>query len=59
MTQAFDRAMWPMLADNLATRADKIAAIDQGRRTSYAALAARPGASPTGCARAASSPATG
>lgn len=43
MTQAFDRAMWPMLADNLATRADKIAAIDQGRSTSYAALAAEAG----------------
>ena len=43
MTQEFDRAMWPMLADNLATRADKIAAIDQTRSASYAALVAEAG----------------
>ena len=36
MTEDFDRAMWSMLADNLPARADKPAAVDQGRSASYA-----------------------
>lgn len=40
---SFDRAMWWMLADNLAQRGDKIAAIDRDRRISYAGLVAEAG----------------
>src|SRR5690606_6156189 len=43
MSDDFDRSMWRFLADNLPARADKIAAVDQGRAVSYAELAAEAG----------------
>lgn len=43
MPDDFDRAMWQLLADNLPLRADKIAAVDTGRRVDYAGLAAEAG----------------
>lgn len=39
----FDRALWWLLADNLAARPEKIAAVDAGRRITYAGLAAEAG----------------
>ncbi|MTH35107.1 AMP-binding protein [Paracoccus limosus] len=39
----FDRSMWAMLADNLADRAGHVAAVDAGRRVTYAELAAEAG----------------
>lgn len=39
----FDRALWWLLADNLAARPEKIAAVDAGRRISYAGLATEAG----------------
>lgn len=43
MKDDFDRDMWRMLADNLPARAEKPAAVDQGRTASYAELAAEAG----------------
>lgn len=43
MSDDFDRCMWRMLSDNLPARAEKIAAIDQGRSVSYAGLVAEAG----------------
>lgn len=39
----FDRSMWQLLADNLPSRADKIALVDPGRSVTYAQLAAEAG----------------
>jgi acyl-CoA ligase (AMP-forming) (exosortase A-associated) len=39
----FDGSMWQLLADNIPTRAEKIALIDQARRITYADLAAEAG----------------
>ncbi|WP_347266556.1 AMP-binding protein [Paracoccus sp. (in: a-proteobacteria)] len=43
MRDDFDRCMWQMLADNLPSRAGKVAAVDHGRSASYAELAAEAG----------------
>lgn len=43
MIKDFDRSMWRLLADNLAHRANKVAAVDAGRSATYAELAAQAG----------------
>ncbi|MDS9468296.1 AMP-binding protein [Paracoccus sp. MBLB3053] len=42
-SDVFDQSMWSLLADNLPSRAEKIAAIDRDRRITYAGLLAEAG----------------